>query len=273
MLEAVIAGRGVKYLMMNAPHDGAAGHRGHPARARVAQRHPARARGHGRGPRGRARGRGPPHPGAPPRRRRVGHPRRARREAAAMTDALRVSLRRVRLADLSAAERRALTDRASTATPGHPRPGAGDRGGRARWWRRRAARRQRALRRWPAGARPASRPCGVPPERLREARDRLPRDLRAGLEQMAGNIERFHARPGAACRAVGRGRAGHRGRPCLARPRSRRGLRARRHGGLPLVAADERHPGPARGRRELRRRQPGRRATGGSPLPSSVPPA
>ena len=53
MLEAVIAGRGVKYLMMNAPPSAAAGHRGHPARARVAQRPAPRPRGHGRRPRGR----------------------------------------------------------------------------------------------------------------------------------------------------------------------------------------------------------------------------
>ncbi len=101
-------------------------------------------------------------------------------------------LRRVRLADLSVADRRALTDRASTATPAV-------REGARRIVEDVRARGDAALRE--ANARfggglhePAGVPeLRVPPERLREARDRLPANLRAGLERMATNIERFHA--------------------------------------------------------------------------------
>ncbi len=108
-----------------------------------------------------------------------------------MTDALRVSLRRVRLAGLSAIERRALTDRASTATPDirararaiveSVRDG-GDTALRA------------ANARYGGGLlEPTDAPTlRVPPEQLREARDRLPSQLRGGLEQMAEHIERFH---------------------------------------------------------------------------------
>ena len=109
-----------------------------------------------------------------------------------MTDVLAPTLRRVRLADLSAQERRALIDRASTATPEirararaiveEVRAG-GDAALRA------------ANARFGGGlTEPADAPAlTVPASRLREARDRLPRDLRAGLERMASNIERFHA--------------------------------------------------------------------------------
>ena len=78
MLEAVIAARGRKYLMMNAPGGHARGARGAPAGARVADRHPARARGHDRDPLRRRRRRGLGPPAAPQGRRRVGHPRPAR---------------------------------------------------------------------------------------------------------------------------------------------------------------------------------------------------
>jgi histidinol dehydrogenase len=109
-----------------------------------------------------------------------------------MTDVLAPALRRVRLADLSSAERRALSDRSITATPEirararaiveEVRDG-GDAALRA------------ANARFGGGlTEPAGAPAlTVPASRLREARDRLPRDLRAGLERMAANIERFHA--------------------------------------------------------------------------------
>jgi histidinol dehydrogenase len=109
-----------------------------------------------------------------------------------MTDVLAPTLRRVRLADLGADARRGLTERATTATPEirararsiveEVRDG-GDAALRA------------ANARFGGGLRePAAAPAlTVPAARLREARDRLPRDLRAGFERMAANIERFHA--------------------------------------------------------------------------------
>jgi histidinol dehydrogenase len=109
-----------------------------------------------------------------------------------MTDLLLPTLRRLRLSELSHDERRRLTDRATTATPEvrararaiveEVRSG-GDEALRA------------ANTRFGGGLLdPADAPAlTVPPARLREARDRLPRDLRAGLERMAANIERFHA--------------------------------------------------------------------------------
>jgi histidinol dehydrogenase len=102
-----------------------------------------------------------------------------------------VPLRRVRLADLSPGERRALTERATTATADiragaraiveHVREG-GDAALRA------------ANARHGGGLRePAGKPeLHIPASRLRDARDRLPSELRAGLELMATNIERFH---------------------------------------------------------------------------------
>jgi len=102
------------------------------------------------------------------------------------------ALRRVCLADLTRAERRAITGRSSTATPDiraaaraiveAVRDG-GDAALRA------------ANARYGGGlTEPADAPAlAVPAAELRAARDRLPRDLRAGLERMAANIERFHA--------------------------------------------------------------------------------
>ncbi len=108
-----------------------------------------------------------------------------------MTDALRVSLRRVRLADLTVTERLALTERASTATP--------DIRARARAIVRSvrdggdAALRAANVRYGGGLLEPVGEPAlRVPSERLREARDRLSRQLREGLEQMAEHIERFH---------------------------------------------------------------------------------
>ncbi|MFO7533626.1 MAG: histidinol dehydrogenase [Candidatus Limnocylindrales bacterium] len=109
-----------------------------------------------------------------------------------MTDTSAPTLRRLRLADASEAQRRALTDRASTATPDirakaraivdSIRAG-GD-----------AALRD-ANRRFGGGlTEPADAPAlRVPAEELAAARDRLSPELRAGLEQMARNIEAFHA--------------------------------------------------------------------------------
>lgn len=102
-------------------------------------------------------------------------------------------LRRVRLGALSDAERQAIMTRATTATPelrervraivAAVRDG-GD-----------AALRD-AGERFGGGlpqAPGAPYALGIPPADLRAARDRLPRDLRRGLEEMVRNIERFHA--------------------------------------------------------------------------------
>ena len=114
-----------------------------------------------------------------------------------MTDAPRLSLRRVRLADLAVSERLALAERASTATPDirtraraiveSVRDG-GDAALRA------------ANARYGGGLlEPVGEPAlRVPPERLREARDQLPRELRDGLEQMAAQHRALPRRRGAA---------------------------------------------------------------------------
>jgi len=109
-----------------------------------------------------------------------------------MTDTSAPTLRRLRLADASDAERRALTERASTATPevrakaraivDSIRAG-GD-----------AALREANARFGGGLVEPTDAPAlRVPAEDLRAARDRLPTELRDGLEQMARNIESFHA--------------------------------------------------------------------------------
>jgi len=109
-----------------------------------------------------------------------------------MTTADIPRLRRVRLADLTDAERNELTSRASTATP-EVRDGAraivdAVRGGGDAELRRLNARFGGGL------AEPAEAPLlRLPASRLREARDRLSPELRAGLERMATNIERFHS--------------------------------------------------------------------------------
>ena len=102
-------------------------------------------------------------------------------------------LRRVRLAELSAEERRAIVARASTATPDlrervraivHQVRVGGDSA-------------VRELNRTYGGGLPWEdwRPPSlhIPRRELIAARDALPRALRAGLEAMAANIERFHA--------------------------------------------------------------------------------
>lgn len=101
-------------------------------------------------------------------------------------------LRRLRLADATDAERRALTERASTATP--------DIRAKARQIveavraRGDAALREANARFGGGLTEPVEAPAlRVPPEELRAARDRLPGELRDGLEQMARNIETFHA--------------------------------------------------------------------------------
>jgi histidinol dehydrogenase len=109
-----------------------------------------------------------------------------------MTDRPAPKLRRLRLADASEADRRALTDRSSTATPDiraqaraiveSVRDG-GD-----------AALREANARFGGGLTEPADAPAlRVPPDELRAARDQLPGGLRRGLEQMAANIEAFHA--------------------------------------------------------------------------------
>jgi len=110
-----------------------------------------------------------------------------------MSSSTLTRMRRVRLAELSPAELDGILTRATTSTPElrervraiieSVRTGgddalrdAGERfgGGLPR-----------------VGDGPA--PLSIPATELRAARDRLPRDLRRGLDEMARNIERFHA--------------------------------------------------------------------------------
>jgi histidinol dehydrogenase len=109
-----------------------------------------------------------------------------------MTDSPTPRLRRIRLADASEAERRALTERSSTATPDirakareivQAVRAGGD-----------AALRDANARFGGGLTEPADAPAlRVSTEELAAARDRLSPELRAGLEQMARNIEAFHA--------------------------------------------------------------------------------
>ncbi len=102
-------------------------------------------------------------------------------------------LRRVRLVDLSPTELREILTRATTATP-ELRERVRDiiaaiRTGGDAALRDAGERFGGGL---PAvdGAAPR---LSIPAAELRDARDRLPRDLRRGLDEMARNIERFHA--------------------------------------------------------------------------------
>ena len=108
-----------------------------------------------------------------------------------MSGADATRLRRVSLAALSVAERRALIERSSTATAevrarARAIVEAVRDGGDA------ALRDANA--RFGGGLRVPSGEAAlrIPAEELRAARDRLPADLRAGLEHMATNIRRFH---------------------------------------------------------------------------------
>jgi histidinol dehydrogenase len=109
-----------------------------------------------------------------------------------MTDTPTPRLRRFVLANASAAERRALTDRSSTATP-DIRARAREIVDAVRTGGDAALRDANA--RFGGGlTEPADAPAlRVPAEELATARDRLSPELRAGLEQMARNIEAFHA--------------------------------------------------------------------------------
>jgi histidinol dehydrogenase len=109
-----------------------------------------------------------------------------------MTDTPAPRLRRVILATASEAERRALTDRSSTATP-DIRARAREIVDAVRTGGDAALRDANA--RFGGGlTKPADAPAlRVPAEELATARDRLSPELRAGLEQMARNIEAFHA--------------------------------------------------------------------------------
>jgi histidinol dehydrogenase len=109
-----------------------------------------------------------------------------------MTDTPAPRLRRLRLASASEAERRALTDRSSTATP-DIRARAREIVDAVRVGGDAALRDANA--RFGGGlTQPADVPAlRVPAEELAAARDRLSPELRAGLEQMARNIEAFHA--------------------------------------------------------------------------------
>ena len=115
--------------------------------------------------------------------------------------------------------------------------------------------------------------CTVPRAELRAARDRLPRDLRAGLERMAANIERFHAvqvppaeqwvevEPGIEVGRVWRGldRVG--------------GLRARWARAYPSSLLMSAIPARLAGVGAWSSWPARPRPTGSSPLPCSVPPA
>ncbi len=124
-----------------------------------------------------------------------------------MTDSTAPTLRRLRLADATDAERRALTDRASTATPDiRARARAivdavrtgGD-----------AALREANARFGGGLTEPADAPAlRVPTDDLRAARDRLPAELRAGLEQMATQHRGLPRDRGPAPGAVGGDGAG-----------------------------------------------------------------
>jgi histidinol dehydrogenase len=109
-----------------------------------------------------------------------------------MTDLATPSLRRLQLAEASDAERRALTDRASTATPevrskARAIVDAVREGGDA-------ALRDANARFGGGLVEPVDAPAlRVSRAELAAARDALPSELRTGLEQMAANIEAFHA--------------------------------------------------------------------------------
>ena len=156
-------------------------------------------------------------------------------------------LRRFRLADATDAERRVLTERTSTATP-EVRARARDIVDAVRQGGDAALRDANA--RFGGGlTEPAEAPAlRVPTAELRAARDALPTELRDGLEQMAANIETFHAVETPPAEQWVEVEPGVRVGPRLARPGPRRCLCSRRHRGLPIVVADECHPGPARGR-------------------------
>ena len=148
---------------------GAAGHRGHPAGSRVAQRLSPRPRGHGRGPRGRGGRRGPPHPRAASARpappasswcpsRSCCHERGRPRHPAPRPP-------RRPLGRGASRPHRPRHD----GHAGAPRAGAGHRRGRPRRRRRRAPRGQRTLRRRPPGAADRPRCASLPPACARPA--------------------------------------------------------------------------------------------------------
>jgi histidinol dehydrogenase len=108
-------------------------------------------------------------------------------------EAAGVSLRRVRLADLSTGERAAIVRRATTTPPAQRAEVRAIveqvRTGGDAALRDLNTRLGGGLR--PADGEPAA--LWIEPGDLRTARDELPRNLRRALEQMALNIERFHA--------------------------------------------------------------------------------
>ena len=110
--------------------------------------------------------------------------------AASSTD---LRLRRVRLAELSVAERRAIVERTAT-TPPALRDGVRQIVEQVRVGGDAALRELNARF---GGGLPAPQggpaPLSIDRADLLRARDALPADLRRGLEHMAANIERFHA--------------------------------------------------------------------------------
>jgi len=110
-----------------------------------------------------------------------------------MSVATLTGMRRVRLADLSTTELEDILRRATTTTPElreRVRAIVADvRTGGDAALRDAGARFGGGLP--TVGGEPAR--LSIPAEDLRAARDRLPRDLRRGLDEMARNIERFHA--------------------------------------------------------------------------------
>ena len=180
MLGSVIAARGRKYLMMNAPAAQTRGARGAAAGPRVAVGHPARACRDDRHPRRGRRRRGLGPAPAPEGRRGVGHPGPAHREDPPVTPGLR--LRRLDLRSPDAATRAArdaLFRRGAVPDPAVREADAGDPRRRAR---PRGGGRPRGVRavRWRTSRRPAAaRPRGAGGRRrcpgagpARRARDR-----------------------------------------------------------------------------------------------------
>ena len=163
MLGSVIAARGRKYLMMNAPATKLTRARGPAPGPRVAVGHPARPRGDDRDPLGRRLGRGLGPPAQAQGRRRVGDPRPADREDPAVTalgrsrDPHAAPPRPARARCRDAARARRPVPARRRPGPCRPRRGPRDPRRRPRARRRRRPRGRRALRRraarWPAAHR------------------------------------------------------------------------------------------------------------------------
>ena len=277
MLSAVIAARGRKYLMMNAPAAHAGRPRGAPAGPRVAVGHPARPRGHDRDPLRRRRGRGLGPPAAAQGRRRIGHPRPADREDRPVTASRAAGRDAVHASAAStsppadAVDRRddpsASCRRARGPGPGRPRRRPGDPRRRPRSAATAAVREASAA----FGGGPADGRLVIERSRAREPRaDRCRPTSATALEQAIANVRRFAETQRPASTHVD-DRAGHRVERRWLPLAPRRLLRPGRRRAVPVVARHDRRPGPRRGRRarSSSRRRPAR--TGASTRSCSAP--